>query len=113
MEATLSRLLCTATCKARLPRPATGSNLRKLPTTVGRRARIRFSGTHPQLEKAEDPMKKLAKKVQQFLVSEDGPTAVEYAVMLALIVIVCLTAIRSIGTNANATFEEVATQLGS
>jgi pilus assembly protein Flp/PilA len=57
-------------------------------------------------------MKKLAKKMQQFLVSEDGPTAVEYAVMLALIVIVCLTAIRAIGTNANATFNEVATQLG-
>jgi pilus assembly protein Flp/PilA len=58
-------------------------------------------------------MKKLAKKVQQFLVSEDGPTAVEYAVMLALIVIVCLTAIRAIGTNANTTFNNVATQLGS
>jgi pilus assembly protein Flp/PilA len=58
-------------------------------------------------------MKKLAKKVQQFLVSEDGPTAVEYAVMLALIVIVCLTAIRSIGTNANATFTEVAEQLAT
>jgi pilus assembly protein Flp/PilA len=58
-------------------------------------------------------MKKFAKKVQQFLVSEDGPTAVEYAVMLALIVIVCLTAIRAIGTNANVTFNEVATQLGS
>ena len=38
-------------------------------------------------------MKSLAQKVQRFLVSEDGPTAVEYAVMLALIVIVCLTAI--------------------
>jgi pilus assembly protein Flp/PilA len=58
-------------------------------------------------------MKKFAKKVQQFLVSEDGPTAVEYAVMLALIVIVCLTAIRAIGTNATTTFNEVATQLGS
>ena len=58
-------------------------------------------------------MKKFAKKVQRFLVSEDGPTAVEYAVMLALIVIVCLTAIRSVGTNANATFEEVALQLAS
>jgi pilus assembly protein Flp/PilA len=46
-------------------------------------------------------MKNFALKVQRFLVSEDGPTAVEYAVMLALIVIVCLTAIRSIGTNAN------------
>jgi len=57
-------------------------------------------------------MKKLAKKVQHFLVSEDGPTAVEYAVMLALIVIVCLTAIQSIGTNANTTFTNVADQLG-
>ena len=56
-------------------------------------------------------MKSLASKVQRFLVSEDGPTAVEYAVMLALIVIVCLTAIKSIGTNASATFDNVATQL--
>ena len=62
---------------------------------------------------SEDAMKNLAMKVQRFLVSEDGPTAVEYAVMLALIVIVCLTAIRSIGTNANLTFEGVATELGS
>ncbi len=53
-------------------------------------------------------MKMLAKKVQRFLASEDGPTAVEYAVMLALIVIVCLTAISSIGTNANTTFQNVA-----
>ena len=57
-------------------------------------------------------MKNLAKKMQRFLVSEDGPTAVEYAVMLALIVIVCLTAIRAIGTNAAVTFNDVATQLG-
>lgn len=57
-------------------------------------------------------MKSLAKKVQRFLVSEDGPTAVEYAVMLALIIIVCLTAIQTIGTNANTTFESVAAELG-
>lgn len=56
-------------------------------------------------------MKSLAKKVQRFLVSEDGPTAVEYAVMLALIVIVCLTAIETIGTNASATFDSVAQKL--
>ncbi|HVA47605.1 MAG TPA: Flp family type IVb pilin [Pirellulales bacterium] len=56
-------------------------------------------------------MKNLALKVQRFLVSEDGPTAVEYAVMLALIVIVCLTAIGSIGKNANATFTSIATSL--
>ena len=56
-------------------------------------------------------MKKLAKKVQRFLVSEDGPTAVEYAVMLALIVIVCLAAIQAIGSNANQTFDTISTQL--
>ena len=57
-------------------------------------------------------MKKLAKKVQRFLVSEDGPTAVEYAVMLALIVIVRLTAIRSVGTSASDAFTNIASQLG-
>jgi pilus assembly protein Flp/PilA len=61
----------------------------------------------------EEVMKSLALKVQRFLVSEDGPTAVEYAVMLALIIIVCLTAISSIGTNANATFEAVSDKLAA
>lgn len=63
---------------------------------------------HPNLEEV---MKNFALKVQRFLTSEDGPTAVEYAVMLALIIIVCLTAISSIGTNANATFDRVSTEL--
>ena len=57
-------------------------------------------------------MRKFAKKVQRFLVAEDGPTAVEYAVMLALIIVVCLTAIQMVGTNANQTFTDVANQLG-
>jgi pilus assembly protein Flp/PilA len=39
---------------------------------------------------------------------EDGPTAVEYAVMLALIIVVCLVAITAMGTNANKTFSNVA-----
>ena len=56
-------------------------------------------------------MNLLAQKVRRFLVSEDGPTAVEYAVMLALIVIVCLTAIQNIGTRANATFTSVGNAL--
>ncbi len=56
-------------------------------------------------------MKAFAAKVRRFLVSEDGPTAVEYAVMLALIIVVCLTAIQSIGTQANATFQNVADTL--
>lgn len=53
-------------------------------------------------------MNLLAKKVQRFLVSEDGPTAVEYAVMLALIIIVCLTAITSLGTATRDQFQTIA-----
>ena len=45
-------------------------------------------------------MKNLALHVKKFLKSEDGPTAVEYAVMLALIVIVCLVSITAIGKNS-------------
>jgi pilus assembly protein Flp/PilA len=56
-------------------------------------------------------MNQLMTSVKTFLVSEDGPTAVEYAVMLALIVIVCLTAIQAIGTNANAKFQSAADAL--
>ncbi|WP_417848936.1 Flp family type IVb pilin [Thalassoglobus sp.] len=56
-------------------------------------------------------MTNLAQSVKTFLVSEDGPTAVEYAVMLALIVIVCLTAIRAVGTNASAKFNQIKDQL--
>ena len=41
-------------------------------------------------------MHRLTLKVQRFLASEDGPTAVEYAVMLALIVVVCITAIQAV-----------------
>ena len=52
-------------------------------------------------------------RVRRFLTSEDGPTAVEYAVMLALIVVVCLAAIGTIGTNANTTFTSVANSLGA
>ncbi len=58
-------------------------------------------------------MKNLFQKMRQFLKSEDGPTAVEYAVMLSLIVVVCLTAIKSIGTKTNTTFNNVATSLAS
>jgi pilus assembly protein Flp/PilA len=43
---------------------------------------------------------------------EDGPTAVEYAVMLALIIVVCVAAVSFIGSQANATFNQVGAQLG-
>ena len=52
-------------------------------------------------------------KLKRFLASEDGPTAVEYAVMLALIIIVCLVAIQSLGTNANTTFNNIGNSLGA
>ena len=47
-----------------------------------------------------------------FLKNEDGPTAVEYAVMLALIIVVCITAITALGTNANNTFSYVGGKIG-
>jgi len=49
-------------------------------------------------------MYRLFEMARQFLREEDGPTAVEYAVMLALIVVVCITAITALGSNANDTF---------
>ena len=49
--------------------------------------------------------------VLRFLTSEDGPTAVEYAVMLGLIVVVCLLAIQSVGTKAAAKFQGIADAL--
>ena len=62
---------------------------------------------------SEEDMKSIVTKVQRFLKSEDGPTAVEYAIMLALIVIVCLTAIQAIGTNAASAFNDIASDLDS
>ena len=51
--------------------------------------------------------------VQKFLRNEEGPTSVEYAVMLALVISVCPLAISSLGNNANATFKTVGNKLGS
>ncbi len=42
-------------------------------------------------------------RIQRFLASEDGPTAVEYAVMLALIVVVCIAVLQSLGTSVSGT----------
>jgi len=54
-------------------------------------------------------MKALGRRVRDFLVSEDGPTATEYAVMLALIIVVAIAAITTLGTNVDATFDSVNT----
>ena len=58
-------------------------------------------------------MNKLVTKVSEFIRKEDGPTAVEYAVMLALIVVVCIAAITVIGSNANSTFSKIGTDIGT
>jgi pilus assembly protein Flp/PilA len=51
--------------------------------------------------------------IRRFLQSEDGPTAVEYAVMLALILVACITIIQSLGTSVSGTFSTVNTAAGS
>jgi pilus assembly protein Flp/PilA len=61
----------------------------------------------------ERAMRKFAQAVVNFMKREDGPTAVEYAVMLALIIVVCITAITALGTNANKTFNNVSNNLSN
>ena len=57
-------------------------------------------------------LNRFSQAVVNFVKAEDGPTAVEYAVMLALIIVVCIGAITTLGNNANTTFQNVATTLG-
>ena len=46
------------------------------------------------------------RRFSRFLTSEDGPTAVEYAVMLALILVACITTVTTLGTSISATFDD-------
>jgi pilus assembly protein Flp/PilA len=52
-------------------------------------------------------MQRFTTHLVNFLKNEDGPTAVEYAVMLALIIVVCIAAISTLGSNASNTFTYV------
>jgi pilus assembly protein Flp/PilA len=54
-------------------------------------------------------LRSMLRRSLRFLKKEDGPTAVEYAVMLALIIVVCIAAITTLGSNANNTFSNVST----
>jgi pilus assembly protein Flp/PilA len=60
-------------------------------------------------------MRQLGQLAVEFLRNEDGPTAVEYAVMLALIIVVCIAAITTLGSNSNKVFSDVgsAVNIGS
>jgi pilus assembly protein Flp/PilA len=62
--------------------------------------------------KEKNTMRKFTQHLVSLLKNEDGPTAVEYAVMLALIIVVCITAITALGSNANNTFSYVGGQVG-
>ena len=57
-------------------------------------------------------MKALMKRAKVFLASEAGPTATEYAVMLALIIIVAIIAIQALGTTVKGMFQDLADELG-
>jgi len=52
-------------------------------------------------------IKRLTDAVKRFLENEDGPTTVEYSVMLALIIYLCLFAIRQVGTSSSRSFSTV------
>jgi len=58
-------------------------------------------------------MRKLGQFAVEFLKREDGPTAVEYAVMLALIIVVCIGAVTTLGSNASKTFTSVGNAISS
>jgi pilus assembly protein Flp/PilA len=58
-------------------------------------------------------MRGILSQVSRFLVSEDGPTAVEYAVMLALILVACITIVTSLGTSVSGTFSKVNASMSS
>ena len=55
----------------------------------------------------------LARSLVAFLKNEDGPTAVEYAVMLTLIIVVCISAISALGSATSNTFNYVANNVST
>jgi pilus assembly protein Flp/PilA len=55
---------------------------------------------------------RISQQIKKFMRNEDGPTAVEYAVMLSLIIVVCISAIKILGQNSNATFTTVGNAIG-
>jgi pilus assembly protein Flp/PilA len=56
-------------------------------------------------------MSRYTHHLAHFLRDEGGPTAVEYAVMLALIIVVCIAAISTLGSNASNTFSFVGSKV--
>jgi pilus assembly protein Flp/PilA len=59
------------------------------------------------------PMKEVCEFLVRFLEEEKGASAVEYAVLLSLIIVVCLNAITTLGSNSRSTFVKVGNAIGS
>ncbi len=55
----------------------------------------------------------MVKHIVRFMKEEDGATAVEYGLMVALIAVVIIGAVKLIGTNLDTTFNAVATAVGT
>ncbi len=51
--------------------------------------------------------------IRKFLKDDDAATAVEYAVMLALIMMAAITIVKSLGTTTSGTFSKVNSGMGS
>ncbi len=49
--------------------------------------------------------------VRRFVREEEGQDLVEYAMLLAFIALICITAVKTLGTNVNSFFDNMATQL--
>ena len=73
---------------------------------------VRLRTPDRQAAKRRPEMAQLRQFAVNFIKAEDGPTAVEYAVMLALIIVVCITAVTTLGSNANKTFTSVGAAVG-
>jgi pilus assembly protein Flp/PilA len=84
---------------------------------VSRNSGVVFQGhslEHLSLDQRRSVMlSHIQQSIVHFLQREDGPTSVEYAVMLALIIVVCIGAITTLGQNANATFTSAGSAVGS
>jgi pilus assembly protein Flp/PilA len=63
-------------------------------------------------QRVEAPVRFMSRHLSRFLREEDGPTAVEYAVLLSLIIVICLTSIIALGSNSNNTYSYVGTKVG-
>ena len=66
---------------------------------------------HPGSTADDEAMSYISKKILRFLRCDDGPTAVEYAFMLMLIIVVCLTAVALFGDITANSFKDSNNQI--